>query len=148
LFESLPESIDLDAMLRANMVITSSMVVATGLLRSVGAFPVENQHAIFEDYTVWLRVAQRTAIAVVDRPLVRYRDEVATSYRGQYALDVVCARNALRDFRRWRRQQQPPVPTSWADRGRMVRQLVGLLSVRAIGWRATQRFRHRSAADG
>jgi glycosyltransferase involved in cell wall biosynthesis len=136
----LPASIGLDRMLRANLVITSAMVVSTELLRRVGGFPEAPAMTIFEDYACWLRVAQLTDIAVVDRPLVQYRDEAATSIRAGMRLERSCTQSALRDFRRWRAAQHPPISTRPAERLAMGRQVASLVSVRQVAAHATHRL--------
>jgi hypothetical protein len=63
----------LDALLDANVVPGggSSVVVNASLVRDVGMFEPARWHS--EDWDLWIRLAQRSPIAAVDRPLVAYR---------------------------------------------------------------------------
>ena len=140
LHTALPPFVDVRTMLRRNLVVTSGVVLARCLLDRVGRFRTVDQHVVFEDYAFWLRIAHCTPIAVVDEPLVRYRDEPATSYRGSLASELVCTSNALCDYARWRSAQDPPAPFSWAERRVAVQQLASLLAVRDLAPRAMRRL--------
>lgn len=145
LFDTLPDPIRLPHMLRANRVATSTMVVSRLVLERAGAFPEQRQHTIFEDYAVWLRVAQLTPIATVNQPLAQYRDAPTASYRSQYASEFTCARNTLIDFHRWRGAQRPPIATTWREAALMARQLSSLVAVRPIIARSLAAARKRSS---
>jgi hypothetical protein len=126
----LPSSVTVADQLLANRVVTSSMLVSTAAVRRAGGFPETSPLTCYEDYALWLRIAQERPIRVLPEPWVGYRDDAASSIRGRMGLELRCTVNALRDFRRWRGAQRPRVATTWAERERVVRQLSGLVSVR------------------
>lgn len=130
--DRLPATITLSLQLSLNWVITSSMTVRTAELHHVGGFPEAAGRTIFEDYALWLRLAQRSPIAVLDAPLVDYRDEVSSSLRGLMAPELRCTINSFRDFGRWRRSQRPPLRTTSAEALVMARHLSRLVAVRDI----------------
>jgi hypothetical protein len=125
-----PARIAVTEQLRANKVITSSVVAATTAVRTAGGFPETPGRIIYEDYALWLRLAQAAPLLGVDEPWLEYRDDAATSVQSDMGLELRCTANALRDFLRWRRAQQPPVRTSPNELVLAARQLAGLLSVR------------------
>ncbi|WP_165372417.1 glycosyltransferase family 2 protein [Nocardioides iriomotensis] len=132
LYDSLPSTITLADQLSTNFVITSSMVALTSDLRRVGGFPETSSLQVYEDYALWLRLAQLGPIRALPTPYVHYRDDVATSIRGGMALELRCTFNALRDFTAWRRAQDPAIRATWRERTTMARQVAGLVSVRAV----------------
>lgn len=126
----LPAAITLNLQLSANFVVTSSMLVAAVQLRRAGGFPVAAPLTLFEDYALWLRLAQLQPIRVLDMPLVNYRDDAASSIRGAMRSELRCTANSLRDFARWRRSRG--ISTSVSERAIMARQLSRLVSVRKM----------------
>ena len=130
--DRLPPTVTLPRQLSLNWVITSSMTVRTDELRRAGGFPEAAGRTIFEDYALWLRLTQRSPIAVLDRPFVDYRDDVSSSLRGLMAPELRCTANAFRDFRRWRRSQRPRVRTTPGEAVAMARHLSRLVAVRDI----------------
>ena len=125
-----PVRIDVIEQLRGNKVVTSSVVAATSAVRSAGGFPEAAGRTIYEDYALWLRLAQISPILGLDEPWLEYRDDVVTSVQSQMGLELRCTANALRDFRRWRRMQKPAVRTTPGELVLAARQLAGLLAVR------------------
>ena len=146
LYPLLPPTITLADQLSANLVVTSSVLVSTAKVREAGGFPERPSRTIYEDYALWLRLAQLGPICALDAPWVNYRDDSATSIRGTMGLELRCTFNALRDFADWRASRQPPVPTAWDERVRMTRQLAGLVSVRDMVARTVRRGTGRTSS--
>lgn len=145
LHDRLPSPIRLSQQLSANLVITSSVVVRVNTLRGVGGFPEKPARSIFEDYALWLRLAQIEPIEVVQDPLVNYRDCPASSLRGAMFPEVACTAYALLDFVRWRNTQVAPIATSVREYAVMARQLARLVSLRDI-WSRTLRSATKTTA--
>ena len=143
--DHLPGTVTLSDQLLANLVITSSMLVRTRVLRQVGGFPEVAGRKIFEDYALWLRLAQLAPIAVLDEPWVEYRDDAGASHRGTMAPDLTCAARALGDFVHWRRRQADPVRTTGREVLVMARQLAGLVAVRDFVRRGLRLLTQRSS---
>jgi glycosyltransferase involved in cell wall biosynthesis len=61
----------LDRLLLDNFVTTSAVMAPTRRLLEAGLFSEDRDVA--EDYELWLRMAARWKVGIVDRPLVRYR---------------------------------------------------------------------------
>lgn len=141
LLDEVPARLDVRTLLLGNLVVTSSLIASSAALRCSGGFPVAPSRTIFEDYALWLRLAQHSPIEMLAEPWVRYRDDASSSLRGSMALELVCTANSLRDFRRWRRANQPRIGTSVAESLLMLRQLSRLVAVRDILHRATHRSR-------
>ena len=131
LYPSLPPVVVLEDQLRGNLLVTSSVLVRTDVLRALGGFPERAGRALFEDYALWLRLVQEHPVHVVDHPLVDYRDDAATSLRGGLSSELLCTFNSLRDFRRWRAESHPPLRTTPREWSLGARQLSGLVSVRS-----------------
>ena len=89
----------LDRLLLENFVTTSAVMARTERLLEAGLFNEERRVA--EDYELWLRMAARWKVGIVDRPLVRYR------YRpGSLSHDkVYSARSALGVIERFWQEQ-------------------------------------------
>lgn len=136
LHASLPERITLAEQLRANLMITSAVLVSTSVVRKVGGFPEAAARSIFEDYALWLRIAASGPVCALDQPWVDYLDDADNSLRGEMALELRCTANALKDFHRWRRVAQPGRRTTVGEWWTMGRQLVSLVSVRSVAARA------------
>lgn len=120
--------------------ITSRVVARTALMRSAAPFPVGYGTTFYEDYAVWLRLAQLTRIAVLDELLVRYQDPANDHYSSRYAADPVFLRNTCYDFSRWRLSQRDTPRWSWAQRSAATRHLVRRVSVRDLArWAAGPR---------
>jgi len=70
-FAGRPREPVLDELAVENFVTTSAVVARRKCVMEVGMFPEDRRQA--EDYQLWLRLAARWKLVVVDRPLVRYR---------------------------------------------------------------------------
>lgn len=77
----LPDHLTLGDLLHVNLVICSSALIHSSLLRDVTGFPEPKSLRSCEDYALWLRVASITDFAVVDEPLLIYMDSAQTSLR-------------------------------------------------------------------
>ena len=66
-----PPRVDLPRLLRGNCVPLSAVLARREALEEAGLFPEETEAT--PDYELWLRIARRRPLAVVDGPLVRYR---------------------------------------------------------------------------
>ncbi|CAN5632117.1 hypothetical protein BH10ACT10_BH10ACT10_02940 [soil metagenome] len=130
--DRLPPLITLDNQLERNLVMTSTVLARTTTLRRLGGFPEKSGRTLFEDYALWLRLAQERPVSVVDEPWVDYRDEAAASVRGTMASELTCTAHALEDFVHWRRQGADPVRTTAREVWVMARQLGRLVAVRDI----------------
>jgi glycosyltransferase involved in cell wall biosynthesis len=64
-------SISLQAMLRANRLVASSVMARRHCLEECGGF--DESLPLAQDWDLWLRLAQRTGVAVLAEPLVYYR---------------------------------------------------------------------------
>lgn len=61
----------LTGLLEANAIPTSSVIAEAGLLREIGGFDPALRGS--EDWDAWIRLAQRSPLAAVNRPLIAYR---------------------------------------------------------------------------
>ena len=88
-FSELHDGTVLDRLLLDNFITTSTVMAPKERLLDAGLF--SEQRRVAEDYELWLRIAARWRVGMIDRPLVRYR------YRpGSLSDDRLhCARCAL-----------------------------------------------------
>jgi glycosyltransferase involved in cell wall biosynthesis len=82
----------LERLLFENFVTTSAVMAPADRLKEAGLFNIERRVA--EDYELWLRLAARWKVAVINRPLVRYRYSPGSLsddrlYSSECALEVV-----------------------------------------------------------
>lgn len=104
-FATVPAAADLA---RDNVIITSSAVVRTALLRDVGGFPERPSWQGVEDYATWLALADRGAlVAILDEALVDYRDVGADRFGAELARRLHRQLAALH-ARRWARRPLDP----------------------------------------
>ena len=129
LLEPLPASADLLALLRRNLVVTSSMVVRTDIVRKTGGFP-ESSSQVFEDYVAWLKVAHFGTVGLLDQPYVIYLDNAEQSFRSTYDVEFTCALNSMVDFVRWRSGVTAGRRVNRREVGSAMSQLSGLLALR------------------
>lgn len=128
----LPRLIELPTLLRANLVITSSMIVNSKVLQRVGGFPDARANAIFEDYALWLRVAHITSISVLERPFICYMDGPTGSYRSRCRRPIMCTWNSLRDYRRWRTETAGSRRCGASEYAAQMSHLASQIALRAI----------------
>lgn len=76
--------ISFDDLLRANTVVSSSMLLKKSLFDDVSGFPEERDLKAGEDHALWLRIATRSDILFIHEPLLSYRDDPASSVRGTH----------------------------------------------------------------
>lgn len=88
-------------LLTTNRVISSSVLVKTNLLRSVGGFPDSRTLIVGEDYALWLRVATMTDFAFLDSPLLIYADFPQISIRSASSDTWHQRRKVLENFLVW-----------------------------------------------
>lgn len=131
LLDALPESADVLAMLRRNLVVTSSMLVRTDILRRTGGFP-DSSSQVFEDYVAWLRVAHFGTIGLLDEPFVVYLDNSAQSFRSTYDVEFTCALHSIVSFVEWRSGVAPGRRISRREAANSIRQLSNLLAIRDL----------------
>ena len=86
------------------------MTVAPPSFIEVGGFPEAAGRTIFEDYALWLRLAQRSPIAALDAPLVDYRDDWLLVPRGDGPRAALHHQLASATSG-WRRTQRPTLRT-------------------------------------
>lgn len=82
----------LDRLLLENFVTTSAVMAPTQRLLEAGLF--NEKRRVAEDYELWLRMAARWKVGLVDRPLVRYRYRPGSLshdklYSARSALEVI-----------------------------------------------------------
>lgn len=150
LLDSLPASADLLTLLRRNLVVTSSMVVRTDILRRTGGFP-ESSSQVFEDYVAWLRVSHFGTIGLLDEPYVIYLDNSEQSFRSTYDVEFTCALNSMIDFFNWRSELLSYRRMGRQEVGNAMKQLSGLLALRdmrGIARGLTQLNRRAVLGDG
>lgn len=82
LIEHAPKRVVFSDLLHTNTVICSSVLMRRELLVLTGGFPKDTALRAAEDYALWLCLATETDIIFIDRPLLTYRDEPASSVRG------------------------------------------------------------------
>jgi glycosyltransferase involved in cell wall biosynthesis len=83
-----------DAVSQTNFMLTSSLVVRRDLLMSAGLFDPAMCHR--EDYELLLRLVNVAKVALVERPLVRYRHGSPNSLANQW-LNMLRARSLIAD---------------------------------------------------
>lgn len=88
-------------LLAGNMVINSSVIVATDLVKHAGGFPEDKELTAVEDYALWLRVATKTDFAYINEQLVEYKDEPKTSIRSENPGFLANHKKVLDNFRSW-----------------------------------------------
>ena len=71
-FDDMPDDMTLDHLMTTNWLITSSVVVDTAVLKSVGGFPTDQDLRACDDYAGWLKVAAVGGVATTREPLVNY----------------------------------------------------------------------------
>ena len=76
----------LEDLVRDNVVITSTALVRRSVLDEVGWFSEDPRLRGNEDFDLWLRIAERSAILYIDEPLAVYRDS-GSSLRGDVSLE-------------------------------------------------------------
>ena len=72
-----------------NIIITSSVIVSKKLFLSVDGFPESNYFYSYEDYFLWLKIAQKSKIYFLDESLLIYYDNrsVSSSSRSKHIID-------------------------------------------------------------
>lgn len=89
-------------LLRGNGVICSSMMVKKEIFKMASGFPEHPNLAAIEDYALWLRIADITAIAYVASPLLNYFDSPETSIRSKGITVYQQRKMVMNDFIAWR----------------------------------------------
>jgi len=97
----LPEIFDFDYLLKANMVICSSVVIHRSLFDTVQGFPEDEALKAIEDYALWLRVATKTNFVYINEPLIEYTDEPSESIRKEDLSEYEQKRRLVRNFLVW-----------------------------------------------
>lgn len=80
-FPNFPKRIPIRKLLRRNLIITSSVVVKTSILREVDGFATSTFSRGSEDYATWLRIGTVCDWQTSDTPLVIYNDDSISSIR-------------------------------------------------------------------
>ena len=94
-----PRLTNVKSLIKANWIITSSILIEKNILNGVLPFP-ENGPTIYEDYALWLRLARITELTFLNEPLTVYSDEPQFSYRSQYVAHQTM-QNTFDDFSNW-----------------------------------------------
>jgi len=87
----------LDGLLVENFVTTSAVMAPRERLLEAGLF--SEDRLVAEDYELWLRMAAKWKVGIIDRPLVRYR-YVAGSLSSDKTFSARCALEVIEAF--WR----------------------------------------------
>ncbi|CAN2170537.1 putative glycosyl transferase [Candidatus Nanopelagicaceae bacterium] len=80
-FPKFPKRISFRKLLRRNLIITSSVLVKTSVLREVDGFATSTFSRGSEDYATWLRIGTLCDWQTSDTPLVIYNDDSISSIR-------------------------------------------------------------------
>ena len=105
-FDFPDKRLKLSNLLITNFVICSSMLLHHSLLKKTGSFPQDKKLVSVEDYALWLRVASESDIVYLEKPLVIYNDQPATSIRSKVNRNPLLAKiRALRDFIHWAQKE-------------------------------------------
>lgn len=121
------------SLLALNQVICSSAMVRKELLARVGGFPEDEGLIVGEDYALWLRIATLTDFALVESPLLRYRDDPDHSIRRGND-DLMQKGNVYTDFLCWASGQRALWPFVRRVRRRLNELRHGTLRERCRGW--------------
>jgi glycosyltransferase involved in cell wall biosynthesis len=81
LFSRIPKRISNRKLLRRNLIVTSSVLVKTSILREVDGFATSTFSRGSEDYATWLRISTLSDWHTSDLPLVTYNDDSMNSIR-------------------------------------------------------------------
>ena len=76
----MPAQLELESLLKNNLVITSSVIMRREDVIRVEGFPSPVHGPVFEDYAVWLRVATFSNFAVSDKVTVHYQSNSLDSH--------------------------------------------------------------------
>lgn len=90
-------------MLNVNGVVCSSMLVTKEVVAAAEGFPEARELTAIEDYALWLRIADLTAIAYLASPLVDYHDDPGASIRNNSVTLFEQRQIVMRDFLEWKR---------------------------------------------
>lgn len=91
----------LERLVMENYVTTSAVMAPTACFIDAGLFPEDRRVA--EDYELWLRMAVRWRVALIDRPLVRYR-YTSGSLSADRLFSAECALDVIQTF--WRQHTE------------------------------------------
>jgi teichuronic acid biosynthesis glycosyltransferase TuaG len=80
-FLRLPKRISTKQLLRRNLIITSSVLIKTAVLREVNGFATSTFSRGSEDYATWLRISTLSVWHTCDSRLVIYNDDSPDSVR-------------------------------------------------------------------
>ena len=76
----MPAQLELESLLKNNLVITSSVVIRREDVIRIEGFPSPVHGPVFEDFAVWLRVATFSNFAVADEVTVHYQSNSLDSH--------------------------------------------------------------------
>jgi len=70
----------------SNQIICSSVLVNKMVLEELSLFPEEAEFKAIEDYALWLRISTKYNFYYINKPLLKYRDDlISDSIRKQYS---------------------------------------------------------------
>ncbi len=99
--EVIPDVIKTEHLLKTNLVICSSAMIHSSLLKVVFGFPESKKLKAIEDYTFWLRVSTQTNFVYSSECLVNYLDDSASSIRSEDDDTWIQRERIFDDFYRW-----------------------------------------------
>lgn len=88
-------------LIKANLVICSSVLVEKKLIYECGGFPEEFVMRAVEDYALWLRVATKSKFGYCNEPLLNYTDEPKSSLRYAQLKLKLNYKVVLQNFLKW-----------------------------------------------
>jgi len=113
MFKDLPQELTCAKLLRANLIINSSVLIERRLLMEVGGIASAPYLRGVEDYATWLRVSYLSSFQSINEPLVTYTDNSSHSVRARTGTQGgLTAPIAWLDFMGWMRQQGHPLTLS------------------------------------
>jgi teichuronic acid biosynthesis glycosyltransferase TuaG len=100
---ALPTLVDLAALLKGNLIITSSVVIRREDVIRAEGFSLPVVGPVFEDYALWLRVATFTDFAVSDETTVHYQTASPDSHGATKGYEE-SMRNTVFELQSWLRR--------------------------------------------
>jgi glycosyltransferase involved in cell wall biosynthesis len=113
MFESPPDTLRLQDLLKSNQIVNSSVLVERSLLKEVGGIPMSPNLRGLEDYATWLRISAITDFQFVSDPLITYKDNSTGSIRSEQEFSRIQNQTyAWIDFLAWMRARGLPLDKS------------------------------------
>lgn len=96
------KNITFNDLLTGNLVVCSSAIIQKSLIEGIGYFPTDQNLLVGEDYAVWMRIVTKSDFAYINIPLLKYKDDIKHSVRGQSKLNELREnQNVMKNFIVW-----------------------------------------------